>query len=369
MNNTINSLTTKNLPNSPEVKTIFEYNSYKPVSESSKEGVNQDFTSTNFVADGIGSVEDSQVHSQAAGQIYDKIFGKNIVPLPKNVLDTKIKAFNLQIKLYCEANNLKKLKTTITFVAPYMENGQNKLCMLSQGDSIVFGHTYEGQCKQLTLNSHPLFKNISEQSTPELTNFAIQIQQIARDNRILNNDNPSQAVKKSMLEISDIINDDQVFEKFVESSVMSCQKMLPKKSQLDAMSDRLNDLQIERLTEENNENKKEISSLEKSLNLASILQTFIETEDLQYMILGYMESINVVSDFQTITYADSSGYPAVFVASDGLQDNIDTTTMEKILNDPEISYEEKNIEMVGAAVNSKIKPDNISSVMMSIEQK
>lgn len=343
----------------------FDYTMCHPAIESSKEGHNQDRVSNRFVADGIGSYENSHIHSDAAVAIYNNVFGSNSSPLPKNVLDIKIKAFNLQIQDYCKQNDLSKLKTTIVFAIPYIEDGIEKICMVSQGDSLVFGYTVDGKCEQLTLNSHPLFKNISNQNIPELTEYAIAIQQIIRDNSVIYSKNCDMLLSASVQQI-ETIDDNEQYKFFIESMILSSQEMLPETSEINAMKNHLAKISANEYSESGH---KEIRRINKSLKLATTLQQFIDTKNISYLIKAYSSCMNVVNDFQTITHRSSSAFRYLIIASDGLSDNIDSKYIENILKIPKLSDDSKNQMLAQGAMRARIKPDNIASLLISIKQK
>jgi serine/threonine protein phosphatase PrpC len=367
--------TTINQPHSPSNVFILkenlvglEYNSYSSASESSKSGENQDRMRNRFVADGIGKYEDSQVHSEAAACIYDQVFGTNNTPLPKNVLEIKIKAFNLKIQNYCKENNLKKLKTTLVFAIPFIEDDVERFCLVSQGDSLVLGYTHKGKCEQLTLNSHPLFKNISEQNKPELTKCAIDIQQIIRDNAVIFSTDRHLCIQDSAQQIQQIqqIDNASEYENFIQSVIISSQDLLPETDKLKAMQQRLNDLLK---NEQTSKIQKEIESIQKSLKLARALDLFVTTKDISYFIESYVLSMNVVSDFQTITYRDSSEFKYLLIASDGFSDNLDSKQTESILSLSSLDGNQKNQLLATEAKKANIKPDNISTILVSIKKK
>jgi serine/threonine protein phosphatase PrpC len=350
---------------SPEKGPMYIFKTCRTYQCSSKPTKNQDCILPNgFIGDGISQHPDSLLDSQEAAMIFTRIFSANITTLSKTQLDCKLLAFNQRIKIYCEQNNLPKIRTTIAFVIPFVEDGEEKLCFVSQGDSTIIGYTEEKECKQLNLNSHPLFKNISKQNIPELTNFAIQMQQIVRDNNIKYSDDKDKVIFLSASMIN--VNVGENYEIFLESMAVSASKMLlppdlltQKKSDLVVMQSIINPTREDQIV---------IRKLKKAITLAPVLHNFITTKEIRYLVEAYLSSMNVVDDFQTVTYQNTKDYTKLVISSDGVTDNITSDTLAKILN-TNTGLSTINEMIVNAAKNAGKKPDHISSCLIEIREK
>jgi serine/threonine protein phosphatase PrpC len=368
INKTLNSAPTT--PPSPEIRIRFEYVTSITAQESSKPTENQDVILPRFVADGISQFEDSLEDSRAVAEIFTRLFGSNITAIPKNQLNCKLAAFRTHIQNYLKENNLKKIRTTISFVTPFIEDEQEKLCIYSQGDSVVLGQNLDGECKQLNLNSHPLFENISKLNMPEMTKYAIKMQQIVRDSNIRYHTNKDKAafISSSMMNI----NRDEGYDQFLKFMSVSASKMVLSPNQLEQKKSDL--VNLESIVNPDREEQTQIKKLRKTISLAPTLQQFIDTKEIRYLVEAYILTMNVVSDFHTVTYQNSKDYKYIIVASDGLSDNLTSKAISNILEtvteiDPKKRLNAKNQTLVEHARKARVKKDHISSCLFEIKQK
>jgi hypothetical protein len=243
-------------------------------------------------------------------------------------------------------------------------------CVFIQGDSVVLGQNLDGECKQLNLNSHPLFENISKLNMPEMTKYAIKMQQIVRDSNITYHTNKDKAafISSSMMNI----NRDEGYDQFLKFMSVSASKMVLSPNQLEQKKSDLANL--ESIVNPDREEQTQIKKLRKTISLAPTLQQFIDTKEIRYLVEAYILTMNVVSDFHTVTYQNSKDYKYIIVASDGLSDNLTSKAISNILEtvteiDPKKRLNAKNQTLVEHARKARVKKDHISSCLFEIKQK
>jgi serine/threonine protein phosphatase PrpC len=151
-----------------EIAPIFSSSSFtrqKSEFPNQKHKENQDAFGLNIVADGIGSKKDCEIDAKYVVSAKLKFFEPR--PINQSEVFKQLTLFNNHLKEYQAENHLIKLRTTFSFFVPFLDNnGQEKLLLVTQGDSSICGVNLMGKLIQLSTNSHPLFEHIIGNKDP-----------------------------------------------------------------------------------------------------------------------------------------------------------------------------------------------------------